>query len=107
MVAKVGERLLVSKQAAQMFDVKRFNFKKLRELEVRREYHNKMPHRFAALENLNNNGDVYTAWEDIKESIKISARGSRICMNGSSIIGEEVSQFLAQRNQAKMQWLQD
>jgi endonuclease/exonuclease/phosphatase family metal-dependent hydrolase len=37
-VAKVRERLAVSKQAAQKFDVERFNLKKLSELEVRKKY---------------------------------------------------------------------
>jgi len=34
-VAKVRERLAVSKQAVQKFDVERFNLRKLNELEVR------------------------------------------------------------------------
>jgi len=37
-VAKVRERLAVSKQAAQNFDGKRINLKKLNELEVRQQY---------------------------------------------------------------------
>jgi hypothetical protein len=37
-VAKFGERLIVSKQAAQTFDVERFNFMKLNELEVMKQY---------------------------------------------------------------------
>jgi len=37
-VAKVRESLAVSKQAAQKFDVKRFNLRKLNELEVRKQY---------------------------------------------------------------------
>jgi hypothetical protein len=36
-VAKVRERLVVSKQA-QKFDVRRFNLRKLNELEVRKQY---------------------------------------------------------------------
>jgi hypothetical protein len=36
-VAKVRERLVVSKQAAQKSDAERFNFKKLSELEVRKQ----------------------------------------------------------------------
>jgi hypothetical protein len=51
-VAKVRERLAVSKQAAQKFDVKRLNLTKLNELEVRKQYHIKISNRFAALENL-------------------------------------------------------
>jgi hypothetical protein len=38
MVAKVRERLAVSKQAAQEFHAERFNLKKLSELEVRKHY---------------------------------------------------------------------
>jgi hypothetical protein len=37
-VAKVTERLAVSKQAAQKFDVERFNLTKLSELEARKQY---------------------------------------------------------------------
>ena len=38
MVAKVRERLAVSKQAARKVDVKRFNLRKLNELEVGKKY---------------------------------------------------------------------
>jgi hypothetical protein len=44
--------LAVSKQAAQKFDGKRFNLKKLNELEVRKEYQIEISKKFAALENL-------------------------------------------------------
>jgi len=37
-VTKVRERLAVSKDAAQKFDVKKFNLNKLSELEVRKQY---------------------------------------------------------------------
>ena len=37
MVAKVRERLAVSKQAAQKFDGERFNLRKLNDLEVRKQ----------------------------------------------------------------------
>ena len=37
-VAKVRERLAVSKQAAQKFDEERFNLRKLNELEVKKKY---------------------------------------------------------------------
>jgi hypothetical protein len=36
-VAKVRERLAISKQAAQKFDGERFNLKKLNELEVKKK----------------------------------------------------------------------
>ena len=49
--AKVRERLSVSKQAAQKFDVDRFNLRKLNELEVRKHCQIELSNRFAALEN--------------------------------------------------------
>ena len=50
-VAKVRKRLAVSKRAAQKFRVERFNFRKLNELEVRKEYQNKISSRFALWKN--------------------------------------------------------
>jgi hypothetical protein len=69
-VANVRERLAVIKQAAQEFDVKRFNLKKLSELEVRKQYQIKISNRYAALENLNASEDINRAWENIKEITK-------------------------------------
>jgi hypothetical protein len=84
-VAKVRERLAVSEQAAQKFDTERFNLKKLSELEVRKQYQIKISERFAALENLNVSEDINRAWENIKESIKISAKESLGLYEKSSI----------------------
>ena len=78
MVAKVRERLAVSKQAAQKFDVERCNLRKLNELEVKKQYEIKI--RFAALENLNDNKDINRALENIKEIIKTSAT-VKVCTN--------------------------
>ena len=58
MVAKVRERLAVSKQAAQQFDVERFNLRKLSKLEVRKQYQIKISNRFAALESLFHSKDI-------------------------------------------------
>jgi hypothetical protein len=69
-VAKIRERLAVSKQAAQKFDAERFNLKKLSELEVRKQYQLKISNRFAALENLNVSEDINRAWENIKQNTK-------------------------------------
>ena len=49
MVAKVRERLAISKQAAQMFDVERFNLKKLSELDVRKQYQIMISYSFGEL----------------------------------------------------------
>ena len=76
MVAKVRERLAVSKRAAQKFDVERFNLRKRNELEVRKQYQNEIINRFAAMENLRDDKDINRAWENIKENIKTSAKDS-------------------------------
>ena len=75
-VAKVRERLAVSKQAAQKFNVERFKLRKLNELKVRKQYQIKITHRFAALENLSDSKDVNRVWENIQENIKTSVKES-------------------------------
>jgi hypothetical protein len=69
-VAKLGERLAVSKQATQMFDVERFNLRTTDDLE------DKISNRSAALENLSNSEGINRVWENIKENIKTSAKES-------------------------------
>jgi len=69
-IAKVRERLAVSKQAAQSFDRQRFNLRKLNDLEVRKQYPIEITNMFAALENVNDDEDVNRTWENIKENIK-------------------------------------
>ena len=76
MVAKVGIRLAVSKQAAQKFDGERFNLRKLNELEGRKKYQIEITNRFAVLGNLRDNGDLNMAWENFKENIKTLAKES-------------------------------
>jgi hypothetical protein len=61
---------VVSKQAAQKFDTERFNFKKLSDLEVMKQYQLKISHLFAALENLHVSEDIHRAWDNIKENTK-------------------------------------
>ena len=53
MVAKVGERLALSKEAVQKFELERFNIRKPNELEVRKQYEIKISDRFETYENLN------------------------------------------------------
>ena len=63
MVAKVKERLAVSKQVAQIFDVKRFNLRKITELEIRKNYRVKILNSFVVMENLNDSKDISRYWE--------------------------------------------
>jgi hypothetical protein len=64
-VAEVWEIVAVGKQAAQKFDVKRFNLRKLSELEVRKQYHMKICNRCAVLANLNDSKGVNRACQNI------------------------------------------
>jgi len=57
-VAKVKEKLVASKQEAQKFNVERFKFRKLNQLEFRKQYQIKISNRFAALENFSDSEDV-------------------------------------------------
>jgi hypothetical protein len=66
----------VSKQTTHRVHVERFNLKKLRKVEGKERYRVEISNRFAALENLNTEGDVNKAWETIRENIKISAKQS-------------------------------
>jgi hypothetical protein len=73
-VEKVREILAVSKQAAQKSDGKRFNLRKLNELDVRKQYQVEVTNRFAALETLHDGKEINRVWKSIKENIKTSAK---------------------------------
>jgi hypothetical protein len=51
-VAKLGERISVSKRARQNFDLERFDLKKLNDLEVKENYRVEISNRFGVLESL-------------------------------------------------------
>jgi len=70
------ERLAVSKEAAHKFGGKRLNLRKLNDLEIRKQYPVEISNTFAALENISDREDINRAWENIKENIKTSAKGS-------------------------------
>jgi len=108
--ASVRERLTVSNQAAQKFDVGSFNIWKLNELEVSKQYQIKFLNRFAALGNLSNGEDINRDLENIKENIKTAAKNSLgLCelKQHKLRFDEECTSFLYQRKQVKLQWLQD
>jgi hypothetical protein len=109
-VAKVGERLAVSKRAAQKIDTERFNVKKLDEGGVEEQYWVTIRNKFAALENLEDSGDINRACDNIRENIKISAQENLGCCelkHHRPWFVEEYSKLVDQRKQAKLQWLQD
>jgi len=53
--------------------VKKFNFRKLSVMEVRKHYQIKISSRFAASEKLIDSKGINMAWENNKENIKTSA----------------------------------
>jgi DNA repair ATPase RecN len=110
-LAKVRERLAVSKRMVKKMDVERFNLKQLNEETVKEEYQVTIKNKFAALENLrDDNWDINRAWETIRENVRITAKESighcesqfyRPCFD------EECSKLVDQMRQAKLQWFQD
>jgi hypothetical protein len=75
-VVKVKERLAVSRRAVKKMDMERLNFKELVEGEVKVQYQATIKNKFAALENLEDNGAINMAWDTIRENIKILTKGS-------------------------------
>ncbi|PNF19991.1 hypothetical protein B7P43_G08653 [Cryptotermes secundus] len=109
-VAKVRERLAVSKQTTHRVHMQRFNLKKLNEIEGKEQYCVDIPDRFAALENLEIEVDVNKSWETIRENIKMSAKeslGYYEPKKHKPWFDEGCSKLLDQRKQAKLQRLQD
>jgi hypothetical protein len=73
MVTKVRERPAMNKQRLNRFHMERFNLKKINKVEGKEQYHVEEPNRFTALEDLDNEMDINSAWDTIGENIKISA----------------------------------
>jgi hypothetical protein len=106
----VRDRLAVSKRAAQKVDKERFDVKELNEGDVKEQYQVTIRNKFAALENLEDSGDINGAWDNIRENINISAQESLgYCesKNCKPRFGEECSKLADRRKQAKLQWVQD
>ncbi len=66
MVAKVRERLAVSKHTTKKFIVEKFNLLKLNKLTVSKQYQIEITNRFAALENLSDGEDINRVWRTLK-----------------------------------------
>jgi hypothetical protein len=73
-MAKLRERISVSKQASQKFDLERFDLKKLNDIQVKEKYRVEISNRFVALENSYESLDVNSAWRSIRDNIKTSAK---------------------------------
>jgi hypothetical protein len=109
-VAKVRKRLAANKQRSQRFHMEKFNLKKLNEVEGKEQYHVEVSYRFPALEDLDTEVVINSAWETIRENIKISAKESLSyyeLRKHKPWFDKGCSKLLDQRKQVKLQWLQD
>jgi exonuclease III len=66
-VAKLRERISVSKRARQKCDLERFDLKKLDDIQVKEKYQVEISNIFAVLESLDKSFDINNAWESISE----------------------------------------
>jgi hypothetical protein len=90
--------------------VEKINLRRQNELEVRKQYRIKISNRFVALDRLGEKEDIIRTWENIKVYIKTSAKeilGLYELKQYKPWFDEECLVFLYQKNQTKMQWLQD
>jgi hypothetical protein len=109
-VAKLRERISVSKRARQNFYLERFDLKKLNDVEVKEKYQVEISNRFAASETLVQSFDINNAWENIRENIETSAKynlGYQKLNQNKPWFDDESSKLIDQRKQAKLQWLQN
>jgi hypothetical protein len=96
-VAKLRERISISKRARQTFDVERFDLKKLDDVEDKEKYRLEFSNRFAALESLDEGFDINNAWESIRENIKTSAEenlGYQKLKHNKPWFGDECSKLI-------------
>jgi hypothetical protein len=90
--------------------MQRFDFRKLNAAEVKLQYQIKITNRSAALENFDDNVDMNTAWENIRENVKTSAKeslGHYELQQHKPWSDDECSKLTDRRKHAKLQWLQN
>jgi hypothetical protein len=66
-VAKLRERISVSKQASQKFDLERFDLKKFNDIEVKEKYQMEISNRFLDLENFDESLGINSAWKVLEK----------------------------------------
>jgi hypothetical protein len=88
--------------------MERFNLK-LNKVEGKERYHIKISNMFAALEHLDAEVEINTAWEIISVNIKISGKESLgyFELKHKARFDKGCSKLLDQKKEAKLQWLQD
>jgi hypothetical protein len=109
-VENVREGLEVNKQRKQSFHTERFNLKKLNEVDGNEQYRVEISKWFAASEDVDSGVEINSAWETITEYINISAKERMSYFElkkHKPWFDEGCSTLLDQREQAKLQRLQD
>jgi hypothetical protein len=102
-VAQLRERLAVNKQTPHRFQMERYKLKMLKKAEGKGKYRTEVSNRFAALEDLDAEVEINSAWATIRQNIKISDKRYEWKKHN-----EGSSKLLDQMKQAKLQqWLQD
>jgi uncharacterized protein YaaR (DUF327 family) len=90
--------------------MERFNLKKLYKVEGKEQYHVEISNRLVALENLDTEEDINSAWETIRDNIKISAKeslGYYELKKHKPWFDEGCSKLSDQRKQTRLQRSQD
>jgi hypothetical protein len=109
-VAKLRERISISKRARQKFDLERFDLEKLNDIEVKEKYQVEISNRYAASESLDESFNINNAWESIRENIKTSAKdnlGYQKLKHNKPWFDDECSKLIDKWKQAKLQCLQN
>jgi hypothetical protein len=109
-VAEMRERISVSKGTRQNSDLERFDLKKLDDVEVKEKCQVEISNRFVALESLVESLDINKTYESIRENIKTSAKENLRywkLKHKKPRFNDEYSKLIDQRNQAKLQLLQN
>jgi hypothetical protein len=104
------ERLAVNIQRSHRFHMKRFNLNQLNEVEGKEQYRVEISNRFAALEDLDTEVEINSAWETIRENIKMSAKeslGHFELKKHKPWVQRSMLKIIKSMKQAKLQWLQD
>jgi hypothetical protein len=109
-VVKVKESLAVNKQRPQIFHMEKFYLKKLNEAEGKEQYCVEVSNRSAALEDLDSEIEINSAWETIRVNVKMSFKESLAYFElkkHKPWLDEGCSKLLDQRKQAILRWLKD
>jgi hypothetical protein len=104
-VAKLRERISVSKWARKKSDVESLDLRKLDNIKVKEKYQVKISNRFVAFESLDESFNIYNVWESIKENIKTAKDNLEYhrLKHNKPWFDDECSKLLDQQKQAKLQ----